>query len=125
MKLVWLALLISPLLQGAVALHCGTLLNPAQDTVAKDVWVLTDGGTVREIRAKAPMVGVTTVDLTKGFCLPGLMDVHDHLTGDATDQGYSALGISIPIADDEGGEECAHHADGGIHHCQECGRGRV
>jgi imidazolonepropionase-like amidohydrolase len=29
-------------------------------------------------------------------CLPGLIDAHVHLTGDATDHGYQALGVSIP-----------------------------
>ncbi len=97
MKLCVVALYFSPLVQAAVALHCGTLLDPARNTVATDIWILTDGGMVKDIGAKVPSGGVETVDLSKAFCLPGLMDVHDHLTADATDQGYAALGISYTM----------------------------
>lgn len=31
-----------------------------------------------------------------GTCLPGLIDVHDHLTSDPTHSGYQGLGISVP-----------------------------
>ena len=40
--------------------------------------------------------GATIVDLSANTCLPGLMDVHDHLTGDPSMEGYKALGVSIP-----------------------------
>ena len=39
--------------------------------------------------------GAVRVELP-GVCLPGLIDVHVHLTGDPNQLGYSSLGISIP-----------------------------
>lgn len=78
-----------------IALHCGSLLNPAQDAVAKDVWITIEDGIVKEIGNKAP-AGARKIELGAGFCMPGLIDVHDHLTGNPTDSGYASLGISIP-----------------------------
>jgi imidazolonepropionase-like amidohydrolase len=40
--------------------------------------------------------GVTPIDLSNATCLPGLIDVHTHLTLDPSNNGYAGLGISIP-----------------------------
>jgi imidazolonepropionase-like amidohydrolase len=40
--------------------------------------------------------GAATIDLSGLTVLPGLIDMHDHLTGDHRFHGYSSLGISIP-----------------------------
>jgi imidazolonepropionase-like amidohydrolase len=82
------------------ALHCGALLDPQTDQVSQDVYVITDEGTVKDVlpSAKASEVpaGATRIDLSKAFCMPGLIDVHDHLTGDPTESGYASLGVSVP-----------------------------
>ena len=36
------------------------------------------------------------INLPSATCLPGLIDVHTHLTGDPRDAGYESLGVSVP-----------------------------
>jgi imidazolonepropionase-like amidohydrolase len=83
-----------------LSLHCGALLDPETDTVSRDVFVVIESGVVKQLlpagaAAQIP-TGAKVIDLSKGFCLPGLIDVHDHLTNDPSDSGYQALGVSVP-----------------------------
>ena len=62
------------------------------DTVSRDVLVVTEAGLVKQVMSaskNAVPEGAALVDLSRGFCLPGLIDVHDHLTSDPTNAGYS------------------------------------
>jgi len=79
-----------------VVLRCGSLLDPQSDTVMKDALIVTEGGVVKEVGSGAGGAPASAIDLSRGFCLPGLIDVHDHLTSDPTHAGYSSLGLSVP-----------------------------
>jgi imidazolonepropionase-like amidohydrolase len=83
-----------------VSVHCGSLLDPESGAVARDVFVIAEGGTVKNVISASQSSEVpktaTQVDLSQGFCLPGLIDVHDHLTSNPSDSGYASLGLSIP-----------------------------
>jgi imidazolonepropionase-like amidohydrolase len=83
-----------------VALHCGALLDPETDTISRDATVLSDGAIVKQILPAGEVLQIPAsakqIDLSKGFCLPGLIDVHDHLTSDPSDSGYASLGVSVP-----------------------------
>ncbi|MBV8550707.1 MAG: amidohydrolase family protein [Acidobacteriaceae bacterium] len=86
--------------QNVVSVHCGSLLDPETDTVAHDVFVVAEAGTVKQVlpasQAGEVPANATRVDAAQGFCLPGLIDVHDHLTSNPTDSGYESLGVSVP-----------------------------
>ena len=82
---------------GAVTLRCGSLLNPETNTVAQNVDIVVEGGLVKQIApASAATASGDVVDVSQGFCLPGLIDVHDHLTSDPKFAGYHSLGVSVP-----------------------------
>ncbi|MBI3210978.1 MAG: amidohydrolase family protein [Candidatus Solibacter usitatus] len=77
-----------------IALRCGKLLNPVSGVYEQNAVVVVDGAKIASM-GSAPAVA-RAVDLTRGVCMPGLMDVHDHLTGDPSHSGYQGLGISVP-----------------------------
>jgi imidazolonepropionase-like amidohydrolase len=94
-------LALSPITYAAPgAVRCGKLLDVRSGQMLTDQVVLFDaGGTITSIGSSSSIKlpgGITAVDLSHATCLPGLIDVHTHLTGDPTGNGYAGLGISIP-----------------------------
>lgn len=84
----------------SVAVHCGSLLDPVSDSLTRDVFVVAEDGLVKEIvpakSTNSVPAAATKIEIPMGFCLPGLIDVHDHLTMDPTESGYKSLGVSFP-----------------------------
>jgi len=82
------------------AVRCGKLLDVRSGRMLTDQVIVFDGnGTITEVgpaaSTSAPS-GTVPVDLSSATCLPGLIDVHTHLTGDPSSSGYQGLGISVP-----------------------------
>ena len=81
-------------------MHCGKLLDVRSGKELSDqVVVFDEAGVITTIGPAATTAlpaGVTARDLSAETCLPGLIDVHVHLTHNASDHGYRALGISVP-----------------------------
>ncbi len=90
---------LSAILSGATAVHCGKLLDVRKGILIDNAVIVLDG---RNILAAGPVANVlipggsATLDVSRGTCLPGLIDVHVHLTMDPRLSGYEGLGVSIP-----------------------------
>lgn len=77
-----------------LVVRCGRLLDPGSGEIASNVDVKVEDKSIVSI---GPAMGAKpSVDLSHGFCMPGMIDVHDHLTSDPKHSGYASLGISIP-----------------------------
>src|SRR5581483_6448738 len=59
--------------------------------------ILIDGSAITAVGPNLAIpAGAERIDLSQSTCLPGLIDVHDHLTTDPSNTGYEGLGISVP-----------------------------
>ena len=76
-------------------LRCGKLLDVKTGAYLTNATVVVNGGFIESVNGPLP-AGAKTVDLSAGVCLPGLIDVHTHITGDPRNSGYRRLGISVP-----------------------------
>ncbi len=96
------ALTVTAAVAGPGAVHCSKLLDVRAGRMLSDqVVVFDDKGVITAVgpaaTTKLPS-GVNPTDLAGLTCLPGLIDAHTHLTGNASDHGYQSLGISVPRA---------------------------
>jgi len=91
----------APLVHAAPgAVRCGKLVDVRTGRTLNDQIVAFDANGI--ITAVSPAGSSPasafpgTIDLSNATCLPGLIDVHTHLTHDPTNSGYKGLGVSIP-----------------------------
>lgn len=90
--------LISEVQAAPQAIHCGNLLDVRAGRLIEDQ-VITwdkDGVIIFVGPANSAPKGITRIDLSDLTCLPGLIDVHTHVTSDPQNSGYKGLGISAP-----------------------------
>jgi imidazolonepropionase-like amidohydrolase len=79
-----LAALLPAAAGSATLIHAGRLIDGVGDTPRERVTVVVDGGRIRAIENgfAAPAAGDELVDLSGATVLPGLMDMHVHLTSE-------------------------------------------
>ena len=73
--------------------RCARLLDVIAGKYLTNANVIISDDTITGVGGTPPS-GSRVLDLSAGTCLPGLIDVHDHITFDPTINGYAALGIS-------------------------------
>ena len=80
------------------AVRCGKLLDVRTGRMLVDQIISFDaGGVITAVRpAGSAPADPATVDLGNLVCLPGLIDVHVHLTANPGDESYEGLAISVP-----------------------------
>ncbi|GAB2878065.1 amidohydrolase family protein [Pseudoduganella ginsengisoli] len=79
------------------AIKAGRLVDVAAGTVLKDQLIVITGERITAVGPASSTnvpAGAEVIDLSAQTVLPGLIDMHVHLTDDPMQQGYSALGIS-------------------------------
>ena len=88
--LVTALLCTSPLL-GRTIVHAGKLIDGRSDVVAEKQSVVVDGDRIVEVRDGylEPGAGDVVVDLKGSTVLPGLMDMHTHLTSEGSPTSYA------------------------------------
>jgi imidazolonepropionase-like amidohydrolase len=80
-----------------VAIRAGKLIDVAAGAVLKDQTIIITGDRITSVgptsSAKVP-AGAEEIDLMNQTVLPGLIDMHTHLTADPMLAGYNELGVS-------------------------------
>jgi len=79
------------------AIRAGKLVDVVAGKVLTDQVILIEGDQIKSVGPSAGVAipaGAEVIDLGKSTVLPGLIDVHTHLTSDPTIHGYKSLGIS-------------------------------
>ena len=99
-------ILILSLLAAASALpaqtlyiRAGQLVDTVDGRLRQDQVIVVEGERIARVAASGDVeipAGAQVIDLSGQTVLPGLIDMHTHLTGDHRFHGYESLGVSVP-----------------------------
>jgi imidazolonepropionase-like amidohydrolase len=80
-------------------IKAGLFLDVASGKMLRDRTIVVSGGRIDRIGSSDSIdipEGSKVIDLSDATVLPGLIDMHVHLTGDSDAQGYKNLAASVP-----------------------------
>jgi len=80
-----------------IVIHAGRVLDVKSGQTLPDQAIYIEGDKITKVESAAGMQaasGWEVIELPNATVLPGLVDVHTHLTGDPYHFGYASLGIS-------------------------------
>jgi imidazolonepropionase-like amidohydrolase len=101
-SLLVLALLATPAGPAAAAtlIHAGFLIDGVSDAPRREVTIVVEGERIATIEAgfRAPSDGDTVIDLRQATVLPGLIDLHVHLSSELSPRSYLER-FSVEAAD--------------------------
>ncbi len=88
----------SPAQGNVTVIRAGRLVDTTSGQVLSGRTLVVQGGRIIAVQAMdaAAPAGARVVDLSRETVLPGLIDVHVHLTSNAEDAGAKSLIVSIP-----------------------------
>ena len=99
MTLAVAALAFAPVMNAAaedVAIRAGRLLDVRSGQFIDKPVVLIKGDRIEAVGSNLAIpAGLKVIDLGTATLLPGMMDMHTHITGNPEDLGYSSIAISI------------------------------
>ncbi len=79
------------------AIKAAHLLDVRSGAMLDQAVILVSGERITAVGSKLAIpAGATLIDLGQRTVLPGLIDMHTHLTGDPQDAGYSVIAKSVP-----------------------------
>src|SRR5215813_6754369 len=88
---------VSQAAPSAGAVRCGRLLDVRSGKLLDNQLISFDAnGTITSVATAGSSLPQGAVDLSHATCLPGLFDMHTHITTEPTQAGYAGLGVSIP-----------------------------
>jgi imidazolonepropionase-like amidohydrolase len=95
------ALFAAALASAKTFVHAGSLIDGRADTVRKAVTIIIEGDRITGLAEgySAPAPGDTVIDLKHATVMPGLMDMHVHLSGEQSGQAGYAEGFYMNPAD--------------------------
>lgn len=86
MKKLLLLILVSPL-GNALTIHCGNMLDTNTGKMLSDVYIETDSNIFSKIENYTNQK--VDIDLSNKYCLPGLIDMHTHISFEYSKDRYT------------------------------------